>query len=791
MEMSQAWRGGRLDGRHRHSNKGRAGWNRELLLEAVAVAGCLVALQVIVFREHYLGNYVPPWDFWSHYTSEAYAWWANGSFFNPPNWMPFLWGGYPAAASLQNSAWYLPVGIANAIRPFDLRLAAMVQAFHVAFGALGAYLLIRTAKLGRGPAFLALCAYYFAPAFFGNASHLDIARAFAWAPWVFLCAAPWWPWRRPWAFLVAVIVFWQTIIGAYPGVTVMLAYALLIWVIVLRLPHKRKLDRQTLKNDLWMHDLLPLAIAGLCAVLLSLVKFLPYFLVGASEPNIPIEHTWDLGIFGTMLFPFYYGFLSGDITHRSLFIVAPILPLALCANRRRLTLAATIMLVFYFFIAATNQPWWPIVSMLPAIGLSRFVTTDARVLLGTGLIILACVGLRNLLRGKRLSYPLLRLVLIAAIPLVGFVIGQVAGFPAEGTMLPLILLALSSLITAVTLYFTSVANTAKSQGSTNAIIPAKATIPTETIGSVDSVASRIHLAKPQRRVYRIALAGSLSVLALVSGVSWAFENSMAWNENRPFGESGRFGHPVLEMIRNSQDVSGFNRPARWALPDDGDFPWGMASMIQGNAAFYTGQLAVGGYLNITRTAAWQAIFPSVNGQSPGAFDARAFWAAPGRIFQLDQARTTPTVSETERCDHAFQCGENITTLTPLSFNINGSWEYQIATTADIVAGTNEAYYPGFTITAESRIDNQTLTLTPEMAPGGFLAFELPAGDWNLHINYQTPGMGLAWVLWWVGFAVALTYFAYTLRNWLRREPSGSGRPSLRPKVIEPYPGPWQ
>ena len=95
---------------------------------ALVLAALIAALEAVAFGLYLVGLSVPPWDFFGSYNTDAYLWWSRGGVFDPVDWIPTLWAGYPAAAVLQNSAWYLPVGIAAAFGPFTLHSAAVVQA---------------------------------------------------------------------------------------------------------------------------------------------------------------------------------------------------------------------------------------------------------------------------------------------------------------------------------------------------------------------------------------------------------------------------------------------------------------------------------------------------------------------------------------------------------------------------------------------------------------------------------------------------------------------------------------
>src|SRR5262245_14987223 len=101
-------------------------------LQVTAMTAMLV---LALFGTFLTGRHCPPGDFLGAYNAEAYAWWRDGDFFTPPQWMPYLWGGYPAAASAQNSSWYLPVGLAAFVVPYGLWTASVLQVIHVVGGA--------------------------------------------------------------------------------------------------------------------------------------------------------------------------------------------------------------------------------------------------------------------------------------------------------------------------------------------------------------------------------------------------------------------------------------------------------------------------------------------------------------------------------------------------------------------------------------------------------------------------------------------------------------------------------
>ena len=149
------------------------------LIEVFFVASILTALEVVVFGDYFSGRVIPQFDFVSGYTEEASAWWHDGNFFSPPQWMPYLWGGYPSVSNFQNSAFYIPVGVMTIFGSLNLTSFAFLSALQVAAGAIGAYIFARLWGAGRVTGLLALVAWFFAAGFYSNASHLDIARAYS------------------------------------------------------------------------------------------------------------------------------------------------------------------------------------------------------------------------------------------------------------------------------------------------------------------------------------------------------------------------------------------------------------------------------------------------------------------------------------------------------------------------------------------------------------------------------------------------------------------------------------
>ena len=292
--------------------------------EIAVVMAFTIALELLVFQTYFAGLHSPPWDFFGQYNAEAYYWWTFGGFFNPVDWVPTNWAGYPAASMLQNSAWYLPVGIMAAYGDFTLHSSAVLAALHVGFGAIGTYVLAK--KLGSPilVALFALVGGFFAAGYFSNAQHVDITRAYSWIPWVLALATPFWKWKSPAGFFGGTLILWQFVSGAYPGVLVASAYVLVFWVVLMQV-----LNRSKVRNFL-----LPLLISSFIAILLSAPRIVPYLLLNPRPVSRPQDNSvFDHTNLTTLLFDYSSDLIPGDISMRSIFVPATVFVLLFFGSR--------------------------------------------------------------------------------------------------------------------------------------------------------------------------------------------------------------------------------------------------------------------------------------------------------------------------------------------------------------------------------------------------------------------------------------------------------------------------
>lgn len=672
--------------------------------EALVVVGMLVVLELVVFADHWSGEVTIPWDFVGTYNAEAFAWWADGGIVDPPQWMPYQWGGYPAAASVQNSASYLPVGLMATLVPFSLHAATVLHALHVAWGAAGVYVLARRWSMGRAAAAFGLVAYFFAVGFYSNAQHVDIVRGFAWAPWLLLCVSPWWHWRRWWGIPAAGIIFWQMAVSTYPGLLVQLAYGAALLVVVF----------QTTTRTPWRHYLAPLAAAGAAGVLLAVQKYLPNLLTrgfeGAAQER---DQVFDLGVVGTLFFPYDLDFLPNDVTMRSFFVVAGVLTLAVFATFRSHAWWAGTSLVLTGVVLGIPGPWSPVVAVLPGMSLSRFQLADSRVVIVVGLVIVAMAGLARLVATIRADGPSLfgpvRIVALVAVGAGSAAVAVTAGYPAEASRGPWVLTVVATLVA-------------------------------------------VCAASPLLRGRGSAAAGAFAVifvvLAAISGTTWANGTPRPWRTDRAVEEAALWGAPSEDLIARRDTGAGeARRPGRVPLPEaatDWDARWSGWSR-----SYYDGRASLGGYVNLLGVPAFERVHELVMTDGPLRLDANRFWSAPG-VMIADVVDGIPTAPAITRCVESQLCGPGLAVL-PAGYDLD-TWRYRATASVATRVVLNESYYNGFTVTA---CDGECLDLVAAQAFSGGVSFELPAGTWDVTVVYRAPGSTAAWVSFTLGALVLL------------------------------------
>jgi hypothetical protein len=511
---------------------------------------------LFVFRGYLSGEVAPPWDFFGDYYTQSFSWWDMGSFFHPTTYMPYLISGYPAHIGLQFSSFYLPVGFIAEIFQYTILNAARLQALTIATGIVGVYVFSRRWKISTGSSIVAALGYLFSAGFFSNASHIDIVRAWAFLPWLLLLLSPirnykWW--KIP----VAVLVWFQFFVGAYPGNIASFSYLFLIYITILIF-----FDRNKIRSLFFWYS-----ITILPGLLLSGIKWIP-FLISSSGPQIQNQVKVNLGIFSTIFFP--YGgtgqsgdlVLPNDLTQRTFFVIPLILLLAAFARGNRFITSVGVFILAGSVTLGIDFPFfshWQ--ENLPLLDLSRFRTIDFKPGISLSLSLLAAIGLDNLIARKslfpkliRIKYEIIQYVLVAVIVLSVVYFGRKVGYSIQDVKITYLWIFLSLSIICV-IY----------------------------------VLLRFEL--------QLLTQGIVIISLCFIGISWAHSFKDPWQVPRVPTENLYFGGSVNDLIANRLDKNLLFRPERVgpALP----IPYPGEMIIQfWNSNDLKRNYSTGGYVTI-------------------------------------------------------------------------------------------------------------------------------------------------------------------------------------------------
>ena len=681
---------------------------------ALVLAALIAALEAVTFGLYLVGLTVPPWDFFGSYNTDAYLWWSRGGVFDPVDWIPTLWAGYPAAAVLQNSAWYLPVGIAAAFGPFTLHSAAVVQALHVAFGAVGAYLLIRRMGGSFPPALLAAAAWFFAVGIYSNAEHVDIVRGYAWLPWLLLVVSPLWSWRRWWAIPTATILLWQAATGVYPGILIAAAYVLPFWAVAAFFIWRRPVAL----------TVVGIAVSALGAALLSGPRILPY-LMQSTAPATATSDTSQFSIWmlGTAAFGYGSAELPNDISMRSFFVPATVMVLACFASwRSRFTRAAAAILAPAVCLGLPFLPWFDAAQALPGMSLSRFSMSDFKPFLIMGVLLLGIAG----------AYAVARAIARGRLPRGGL----------AGAIVLLGVLALLGLLGPFSFLDW---------------------VPPLALAALVLVGVVVAVRRPSRR--RIRTVSVVVALTAVSGLMWSAITAETWQTWRAVSERHRYGSTVDELIASAGADAGQHRPGRetpgaeWTADELGSRTW--------NGAAYANTLAVGGNVNLRSTATFGALSDALDPAADGSKDVMDFLLASGRL--ATGAGASVGTSELGGCGRlGGDCGPAV--ATPDGYR-PGAFSFSVSAPRPLTGVLNEAYYPGWSAQA---CDGECTTIRVASSPEGLVEIALPSGDYRLSIEYRTPGRAAGWLVFAAGAALCVVATAATALLVRRRRTTASG-----------------
>ena len=237
----------------------------------------------------------------------------------------------------------------------------------------------------------------------------------------------------------------------------------------------------------------------------------------------------------------------------------------------------------------------------------------------------------------------------------------------------------------------------------------------------------------------------IAMVALVgaSGLVWAFGTTTPWRSDRIDQENLAYRATVQQLLDQKVDYSALDRrPSRLDPGDDYDLR--ELRDVYWNRAVLTGEYAVGGLINLKGTLTTALLEEAMLDERTGTSFA-AFLSAPGTVVSAADSERT-TVADYLSCIDAGECGP--ASVEPTGYQV-GRMEYEVDSPTEVDALFNEASYEGWQASACDGDVCEPLEVGRNSE--GLLQIGLPAGDYRLIVQYETPGRAVGWM----GFAVGL------------------------------------
>ncbi len=335
-----------------------------------------------VFFDVLRGKTSPTWDFMTGYLVTDFAWWSEGGFFNPVEFIPYAHSGLPGYLVGSSTSWYIPMGIIFFFDLFSVKSLAILQVITIYFGVVGIYFLSRTWKISKWTSTIIAVGFLFTSGFFSSASHPDVLRGWAFMPWILYLLTPTTRFNL-FRFLFGVLVFFQFFVGVYPGILIASVYILPIYMVTSFI---------ILKSNFVQYLYLNIFPASL-GTLMSLLEWLPIFferrVVRAGNTVTP-----SVEMLFTLVYPLRSMNKINEITQTSIFIVSFFLFSLLLFKKfeKKIVVFLSIlilsaMLGFEIFLSTS------MIDALPLLAESSRRTTDFKLFLTIALLVLSGIAL--------------------------------------------------------------------------------------------------------------------------------------------------------------------------------------------------------------------------------------------------------------------------------------------------------------------------------------------------------------------------------------------------------------
>jgi len=366
---------------------------------------------IAIFWEHYFTNVGFPWDFTGDYYTWPAFWTTSISMGIFPHWNPFQSMGYPLAINAQSGLYYPIFWIFPLLHiPYTFHAAVIVQVLHILFGSFGMFLLLKLLFKSPRYALIGAVAFQFFGGFYSNAEHADIIRAFAIAPWLFYVFKlnidqP--KITRRILFIPIVIYFLAT--GGYPGIFISSVFIIIVFL-SLQIVNifKRTLKIRSLGYGGAMIGLILLGIS-ISAIHLGpiwqdrneLNKFTNSTLELQNKVVVPRADIWIEQVPGLFM---SNSLIPGENSMSSIFVALPMLIFASfipISELKKYWIFVATLILSALMIGGPHSPFWQaITSIVPALKLSRFLSSDYKVFIAIPLIILGIAALRSIIESR-------------------------------------------------------------------------------------------------------------------------------------------------------------------------------------------------------------------------------------------------------------------------------------------------------------------------------------------------------------------------------------------------------
>lgn len=660
----------------------------------------LVAMAV--FHRHLLGDLTFPWDFQGSYYTHAVSRIRDGSFLAPPLWLP--WGGFgiPSHQSLQDGAWYFPLYLFDFFSwTYDIVGATRLQVFHVGFGGVGIYALLRMYKASNVAAALCAVAFIFNPAFYSNSQHVDIVRGTSLIPWLLFSLE--WLLRKQGAlsFSVFFVTVWQFLIAAYPGIIVSGAYS----CVAICIFHFTKVRGN---SSVFMSFGL-VALGVVLSTGLSMVKYLPVFLDAANIRTSTVQHG-GVGpeLLSTLMLDFDLEGMPNDVTMRDLFVALPVIWMSVIgvAVSRKFTIAH-VLFILGLLPLLNETHIQALVRQMPLMEVSRFHLSDFRPIFHIAIFLFAATGFdtfvaidREVACVRREKIGVLAIImLMLALTTIGWKQGQ----PSSAFVVLLVSVALMIMVHVVRRY------------------------------------CRCNRIKQSLIITSIVFVG-----IIVSGFGHVFRSERVWQTERSDAlEFAQYGNTVRALLAIEKRGSLEYRPQRSLI---GEWPNSYESLYDQryNFAWLSQGYAAFGYENVSASKWISDVYKAaISGATDDVVLATRWMISRSSIYLISDVAHFNTKS-LSMCH--VECKSNDVDMSSsvrmIEFRDNGA-VYEVSITGPLTMIENEPYYLGWT-SKICRSDAMCIDATQaKLVKGTLRAWDLPAGHYRFVTYYLPPGWRIA------------------------------------------------